>query len=243
MALFRARVEIGVSRLGRCSFTTITYEADGERTLDAACVRADWQALWRSLRRKGMTWSWLKVTEKTKRGTPHHHIVLGTLEPGQEVRCHGRTISRGKETSRYIRRIDSCTCVSHIFAREWWRITGDSFMCFATPVSDAAGAASYMSKYMQKTFESREAREIRRFSMSRDWPGGGRIRLAQTVAGGWSHIRRWNAPKFPTTQDLNPNEHDLLLRVGEDLTMELSLRNLKRKARSEYRRFIDDHRT
>ena len=237
LGLFKARVEVGVSTLGRCGFMTITYLADSERVRDAACVRKDWQALWRSLKRSGQQWKWLKVTELTKRGIPHHHIVLGPMDPTQQMRCHGRSIRKGKETRVYISRIPTCTCLSHRFARAWVHITGDSFMCFATEVTSAVGAASYMAKYMQKTF-LRKGYDGRRFSTSRDWPGGERIRLRVTQEGGWSHIRRWPLSHFPSTENLNPREEDLLDRVGDDITIAIMRRKQIKAAERLYRKVV-----
>lgn len=233
LALFRARVEVGVSHLGPCAFMTITYQADTERLKDARCVAKDWQALWRSLRRRGHRWPWLKVTELTKRKIPHHHVTVGPVT--QEIRCHGRSIKRGRETARYLSRMDSCLCLAHTFAREWWGVTGDSYICFATPVDNAVGAASYMAKYMEKAFLGPV--KGRRFSTSRDWPGGERMRLKVTKEHGWSHIRRWPGASFDSTIDLNPREADLLERVGDDLTKVIVARNARAKARKEHRKW------
>lgn len=242
LSLFKARVEIGVSHLGRCAFMTLTYQADSARLRDAGCVQRDWQALWRRLKRRGHRWKWLKVTELTKQRIPHHHVVLGTIDNGKEIRCHGTTIRRGKETSRYLDRLPSCDCVAHIFAREWMATTSDSYMCFGTAVSDAAGAAAYMGKYMQKDFlrPDRTGKE-RRFSTSRDWPGGKRLRLAVTLEGGWSHIKQWPAGSFSSTDEINPREQDLLERVGDDITVAIALRNSKRAARARFGQLLNNN--
>jgi len=232
LALFKAKVTVGVSHLGACAFITTTYLLGSERLLDARCVQKDWQALWRNLKRHGKRWSWLKVTELTAAGTPHHHMVVGPVKG--TIRCHGRTIKRGAETARYLNRLASCECLSHQFAREWFSITGDSFMCFATAVTDPVGAGGYMGKYMQKGFLMRSAG--RRYSTSRDWPGNARIRLKQTLEGGWSHIRQWPASSFPSTENLNPREEDLLERVGENLTMALQRQRSKKAAEGLLRR-------
>jgi len=173
LALFRARVEHGVLILGQCSFITITYQAESVRLRDAGCVQRDWTALQRNLRRGGRRWKWLKVVELTKQRIPHHHVILGPIGPSQEVRCHGKRIKKGAETARYLRRLDTCMCLSHVFAREWVSITGDSFMCYATAVTSAVGAGGYLGKYMDKTFIDGNRRwKGRRFTTSRDWPGG-----------------------------------------------------------------------
>ncbi len=232
IALFEARVEVGCSRLGRCAFITLTYLKGSVRLEDAECVRKDWAALWLRLKRQGRKWSWLKVTELTEAGTPHHHVVVGTVSQETQVRCHGRRIKRGAETARYIRRMVDCECLAHEFSRAWAAITGDSFMVFAVEVEPGRGAGTYMGKYLHKTFEGPWLK--RRFSTSRSWPGSGRMRLAITEKGGWDYIRMWPAGKFNVGENLNPRENDLLGRVGDNLVMELSLRTRKRKAQREY---------
>lgn len=232
-ALFRARVETGVSRLGRCSFITITYLATSDRLADAACVMKDWTALWRRLRRRNVMWEWLKVTEMTQRGIPHHHAVVGNVTG--TIRCHGTRIRKGSETARYIGRMPWCDCTAHMVAREWKAITGDSFMCFATPVESAEHAGGYLAKYFEKQFGLWKGR---RFSNSRGWPAGKRRRLQVTEQEGWDYIRMWPLAKFDTasTDDLNEREADLMVRVGDDLMERIEVRNRARKARKGHER-------
>lgn len=235
LGLFKARVELGVSNLGPCAFITITYLADSARLLDASCVQKDWQALLRNLKRRGNQWSWLKVTELTKQGIPHHHVVLGPVT--QQIRCHGPKIRKGAETARYLARMATCPCMAHEFARVWWRLTGDSFICFATPVTDPIGAAGYMAKYMLKEF-LRDNRTGRRFSTSRCWPGGTRMRLRVTLEEGWAYIRLWPGSRFNSNIDYNAEEQDLLERVGEDLTAKILERGRRRAAAAYFRKVL-----
>lgn len=229
LALFRARVEHGVSTLGRCSFITITYKKGTRPRSAALIVSKEWTALWKALRRENHRWKWLKVTELTKVGTPHHHLLIGPVSDEQEVRCHGREIKRGAQTARYNRRRATCQCLSHIFSRQWLDITGDSFMCFATEVTGGAGAGGYMGKYLDKGF-TLERWPGRRYTSSRDWPGGGRLMLARTKGEGWAWMRRWSAGSFTSTEDLNPRESDLLARVGTDLMVKITERESRKKA-------------
>ncbi len=108
-------------------------------------------------------------------------------------------------------------------------------MCFATAVTDPEGAANYLAKYMRKTFTSGAPRKNRRYTTSRDWPGGEKLQLAVTKEGGWSHIRQWGQDRFNSLENLNPREEDLLKRVGDDITMAISLRKEKRRAIREYK--------
>lgn len=241
IGLFKAKVEMGVSNLGRCGFITITYQAESARLNDVRCAKKDWQALWRRLRRGGNEWKWLKVTELTKKGIPHHHVAVGPIEAGMEIRCHGRKIRKGRETAEYRRRIATCGCLAHVFSRAWVGVTGDSYMCFGTPVSDPQGAGSYMGKYMVKQF-TEERREGRRYTTSRDWPGGQKMRLRITEEGGWDYIRRWSASSMSSTVDLNKVEKErwpwLLDRVGDDLTRDIQRRNSRRAAERQFRKVL-----
>ncbi len=211
IGVFKAKVEVGVSRLGACGFITITYQAERDEPITAQCASRDWQALWQKLRRSGYRFQWLKVTELTEKGIPHHHVAVGPW-PGR-IRCHGRKIKRGRQTARYVSRIPTCDCLAHVFARAWQVVTGDSYMVFAVPVFDAKGAGGYMAKYMAK--RCRGTQTGRRYSTSRGWPGGKRPRLEVTLRGGWDHIRMWPAGAFDSYQDWNPQEQDLLGRVGD----------------------------
>lgn len=232
LGLFRARVEHGVSTLGRCCFITITYQAENNAARTVPSVGKDWTALWKRLRRDGQQWAWLRVVELTKKKVPHHHVVVGPVTG--RMRCHGDRIRKGKQTSEYIRRIPSCDCVAHIFARAWLAVTGDSFMCFAIEVDNAVGAGGYLAKYVDKTFVDREWKG-RRYTTSRQWPGGGKLQLRVTLEGGWDHIRMWPGAKFGGMgeKQLNPHEADLLDRVGTDLMFAIR-RRISRKAAKKY---------
>lgn len=232
LAMFRGKVEVGCSKLGRCSFITVTYQKDSERAKNAASVRGDFQALSRRIRKLQPNWEWIKVTELTKNQVPHHHLIIGPTD--REFRCHGSQIRRGQETVRYRRRLPTCECMSHVFAREWWDITGDSYMCFGTEVEDPRKAGSYLGKYMEKDFG--RPRKGRRYTTSRGWPGGSRMRLQRTQEGldgtgpGWDYVRRWPGSKFTEYLDWNPEEKHLLLRVGDNVTQGIVLRGKQKKA-------------
>ncbi len=238
MALFRMRVQVGVSELGRCFFITGTYQKDSERLQDATCVRKDWAALWLRMKRLGRKWEWLRVMELTKKGTPHFHAVMGP-ETGT-IRCHGNRLDKGSpEMARFRRRMRDCSCMSHLFSREWLGLTGDSFMWFAVPVTNAATAGSYLSKYFAKDFDNERRKELgmsRRWSTSRGWPGNGRVRLV-VPEGGWSHIRKWPRSRFlDYGGNLNPHEGDLLERTGGERMLALTKRSAERAKVTEVKR-------
>ena len=239
MAIFEARVELGCLRLGRCAFITITYLKGSERLQSARCVPKDWAALWLRLKRQGRKWQWLKVTELTKAGTPHHHLTIGPIEGTSEVACHRRRIQRGRETAEYVDRMRWCECVAHVFSRAWWAITGDSFMVHGLEVDPGKRAGTYMAKYMHKTFEREWVK--RRYSTSRGWPAGGRMRLRATAEHRWDYIRMWPPDRFPKYGELNPEEGDLLERVGEDVVAALERRWRNKAARREFDQIMRRH--
>ncbi len=195
---FKAIVKSGCSTLGRCSLMTITYKAGSRRLRDADCVSKDWQALTRVLKRESpwiRSMQYLKVKEMTKKGTPHLHIIFGTVPQDKMINCWRRGDFR---VGPYRRRIPTCPCFSHAMARAWSAVTdGESYICFAVPVTGAAGAASYLAKYMAKTM----FRDVqgRRYSKSLGWPSEKRRRLLPGPKGWRRHL--WTAGGMP--QDLD----------------------------------------
>ena len=190
---FRAIVEIGCSTLGRSCFITITYKAGSERLKDAECVAKDWRALWRRLS-KVAPWTadleWLRVMEKTKRQTPHFHLIAGPINVERQINCWGSSL----EIRRYRERLPFCECVAHTFARAWSSVQrGESYIVHAIEVNSSKGAGKYLSKYMIKTAsEGPESRvSKRRWSTSRGWPVERRVRLEGSLEeNGWRR-RQW----------------------------------------------------
>lgn len=182
ISLFRLRVEAGVSVLGRCVFTTLTYKLAESGILDAASVARDWRAFWRVLKRLKLvspSLRWFRVVELTKKGMPHLHLVMGPVI-GRE-RCYG---NGPFDQPRYKARLATCECFSHVLARVWYEVTGDSYICFVVPVVNARGAGAYLGKYLAKSLPVRKKLEglgfKRRWSSSRGWPGSGRLRLKES---------------------------------------------------------------
>ena len=235
LALFRARLEIGVSRLARCAFITVTYRSikssmkgspgENRALLDAAACAKDWRALLRRLKSAGQSpGNWLKVVELTLRKVPHHHLVVGPVTG--TINCHGREFDVG----RHLRRMESCPCLSHVWSRHWLAVTGDSYIVHARAVVSGSQAGWYLSKYMAKSHGERGALEARgfgrRWSSSRAWPGGGRLRLYQTTHGGWSSIWFHKTPLsgYLVRPGTDP---ELLRRDGEDFTLLLAEKRAK----------------
>ncbi len=229
MALFKARVITGVLRLGRCAFMTVTYKEGSRRLEDAGCVAADWRELSRQLGKESpqvKKLHWLRVMELTKKGTPHHHLVVGSVE-GHKIRCWG---SDGFDVRSFRRRFGSCDCLAHEYARSWWKVTGDSWIVHGMPVSGARRAGAYLAKYMGKVLAEGRLESVgmsRRWSSSRGWPGRGRLRLAQTTKeGGWDRTAyksgHWD-------DDVVGGPEDLLVRDGDNLTEALSVEAGRRR--------------
>ena len=224
-ALFKARVQTGVYRLGRCAFMTITYAAEGRWRQDAESVKKDWAALWRRLK-VHEPWiaemQYLRVMELTKKGTPHHHLAIGAVPSGRELKCWRRD---DFWIDDYCARMDRCPCLAHGVARSWLKVTRDSLIVHTMPVLSARKAGAYMAKYLGKEFDNARAEALgmaRRWSSSRGWPGSGRLHLAQTDKGGWD---RTTYRDGHVETDIVGGPEDLLERSGDDLTKALAERS------------------
>lgn len=185
LGLFKMRVVIGCSTSLPSMCITFTYKTENPNRLGAAeYVAKDWREFWRLWRKEKLPqMHWLRVTEKTKAGMPHHHVVMTQTEPSRRrVRCYGNRF----DVRRFKLRARDCDCWSHIISRLWERVTKDSYITHGMPVGGAKGMATYLSKYMMKTFG--EDRQGRRWSTSRGWPGNGRVRLRQTVRKNWATV-------------------------------------------------------
>ncbi len=171
--------------------------------------------------------------ELTKKGTPHHHLILGPIGVNESIMC-----MRSYDSARYQRRFHNCDCVAHEFARHWLAVTRDSYIVHGVPVVGAEGAASYMAKYLVKGFMRADRQELsgmlRRWSSSRGWPGNSDLHLAQTDGAGWEE--RLFRPGRVEEEFLGGPE-DLMERSGEDLvkamrekkTLKAAVVNMERK--------------
>ena len=152
---------------------------------------------------------------------PHHHLVAGPVQG--EVACYVRDRF---DIRRYRKRFDTCDCLSHRLARPWQQVTRDSYIVHVERVGTPGDAGRYMGKYLTKTFgmESRMSMlgMSRRWSSSRGWPGGGRMRL---------RIKDWDLiqslPGHRTLEELGSEAG--LEREGEDLTRAFVERSRRRR--------------
>lgn len=235
LALFKKRVEIGISQLEQCAFMSVTYvlgrttdglplESDRKR---AVSVQKDWRRFLERLYRHNpeLRSPWLKVVELTERKQPHLHIVVENKS--SLIRCYGNEF----DVSTFVRRMDRCVCLSHVWSRHWLAVTGNSYIVHAVPVAGAKRAAAYLAKYLAKDMPMRdELGELgftRLWSTSASWPGNGRLRLRQTIEGGWDHQEYW--PNQSPDAALGASHPRLEERVGPEFALEWAKkRSLKR---------------
>jgi len=238
-ALFRARVTLGVSTLERSAFMTLTYKEGSRRLEDAGCVAKDWRALWRLLNKhhpETKAMEWMRVMELTKKGTPHHHVVIGPVKG--RIRCWPRD---GFRIAKYRAGLSGgCECLAHKWGRLWKLVTGDSYIVHATAVTGAEGAGAYMAKYLVKEFDGERAKELgmaRRWSSSRGWAGNGRRRLRQTESAGWA---RHNWSPHHVGEDLLGGPEDLLVRTGNDITKRRDAEQARKRLERKVLSFVED---
>ncbi len=226
IGLFKARVQMASLTLAPCCFTTVTYAAGGRTREAASYVKQDWKAFWRLLSRSGESSpKWLRVMEVTKKGTPHHHLLMGPILT--EMRCYGNWF----DVRRFQRRFDSCECWSHTMARAWYQVTGDSYITHVVPTIEGAGAGGYMAKYLTKTF-GMEGRlktlgMTRRWSTSKGFPRWD-LRLKNED---WSLVM--HIPGHTSAEERGTPE--LLERKGSDIVLEVA-KSRKRKMPPNVRR-------
>jgi len=165
--------------------------------------------------------------------------VIGPITMEQMIRCWRKD---DFQILRYRRRFDSCGCLAHEFARSWFKVTGDTDIVHGTPVLSGEGAATYMGKYLTKSFAwDEEYRSLcgmeRRWSSSVGWPGSGRIRLKYTTQGLW-HRSDFRPGPVEDTQLGGPDE--LLERDGEDFVkLAFEKGQVKKLVKSMRRNFRD----
>lgn len=187
-AVVKARIETGCSTLGHSWLITVTYRMGEGAQRHAPSVQTDWTALLRSLKKTWKEISWFKIIEATKQNQPHLHLVVGNVGPKTRVPCcagskdtDGRC--RHRHNLNWLRECKSAeVCIEHEWARIWYELTKDSFVVDARAVDGPAGAAAYLTKYLTKAMSSWEVLEglgfARRWSRSRNWPGGYDLKLA-----------------------------------------------------------------
>lgn len=169
--------------------------------------------------------SWFRVVEATKRNQPHLHLIIGGI---------GSRLPSCRKIYEEINRnflLKECKarCLLHEFSREWYSITGDSYVVDARVVLGAGGAAAYMAKYLIKALASYSVLESlgfkRRWSRSRNWPSS-ELRLVGTELdafnkSGWTW-KGGGSRNIAEAVEEHSRGHALLERVGNEMYLALN---------------------
>lgn len=148
----QARIENGLSIIGRCVLITLTLKPENE-VWDALSVQKVWRAFlqkWKKRYPERRKIVWFRMIEATKIGTPHLHVLVGDYGSGSKMTLHAE-----------IKPI-------------WKEVTGGSWWVGVRQVVGPKGMASYLGKYLAKqaiSWSELEKRGFtRRFSCSAGWP-------------------------------------------------------------------------
>lgn len=182
------------------------------------------------------------MPELTKNGMPHYHLILGAIGEGEKIACYSKMDFR---MARFRASFGTCGCLSHGLSRDWLRITGDTEIVHAQQIYGAAEAASYVAKYLNKSFNDRTAMEAmgfaRRYSSSRGWPAGQRLRLLESKGAGGPGWARRDLRNGLLEEGGEPS---LLVRVGDAMLLELLKRQTElrpsKKMEEIARRYTDE---
>lgn len=198
--MYKLRTVYGTSRLENLFFTTVTYEMGKRDQVDAPSASIHLRKLFARLRRrekwKGL--AWCRVTELTKKGQVHHHLMIGGV-PGVG-RCQQTLISRKKNYKQWYEKdcLLEDECLNHELAKTWHQVTGDSYVVDVDKVRSERGLSSYLAKYLDKSMQHwKELNKLgfkRRWNCSRNFPSPGRLRLAGSDSGAddsiWETVSR-----------------------------------------------------
>ncbi len=190
---FMNRVDIACQAAARdFGMFTYTYKATDDRWRSEKRIASDWKQvrrLMKELQPEIAKQPWIKVTELTAKGVPHHHVLIGIPE-GFKVRCWNRYGGRQFDMVQYRKGFDECLCMGHRLARLWERVThGTSWIVLATAVDSPRGAARYLAKYLSKEFAGHGELGRRRWSSSIGFMKATKSGLAQTYGHGWRTVQ------------------------------------------------------
>lgn len=241
VSLFKMRVLYGCLTLGESYLITVTLKAGQESIKDAGSVRLAWERLLRSLKERSPNLAWLKVIELTQLGTPHLHLIVGGL--GRRVpNCQK---GRFRYSEAAIRAKCKKDCLIHEWSKEWWRITGHSYVVDARLVYAPEGIGGYLAKYLTKAFNDRVELERlgfkRRWACSRNFPREAQIQTLGTVEHEWESVeiipRYFRREHHEWLERRYRNSH-WLTRVGDDLGVALRQASKTRMAVSKLERML-----
>lgn len=250
----KMRMEHGIlQQTGPCYLITVTYRFGQEQSLrHARSVRRDWAQLTKWFRITNPHLTWFQIPELTKNLQVHLHNIVGGVSTRVSC-CVGRTrtLKCGHRWNKEWA-LAECprNCLEHELAKLWFAITGDSFVVDARLVLGAAGAASYLTKYLVKGMYDRTVMEnrgfSRRWSTSRNWPKPEQMQFAITMAGAWQN-RQWFKYNTPLKDALQKEVTDTpfdpySLKVGEPLA-EMYEQKMKRASTKKLIRKLNEFHT
>jgi hypothetical protein len=238
LQLFKMKVAHGCSVLGACVLITLTLNAqrgtqqDGdEEKLTAQYVGMEWRRFLYRLKKSCPKLAWIKVTQLTKAGIPHLHVVMGGLN-GRKARCE-KDVYKDLVWSQAK---CSSDCLEHEISRHWFEVTGDSWVVDCRPVVGSAGAGAYIGRYLATDFTKHERLvELgysRRYNRSLNWPHTERMEFAATQEGRWTHVGRrdGDAWKYGEVRMDSVAAGKIWPRVGTEMAQKYELRARKRAA-------------
>lgn len=230
----KSMIRYGISILGPTYLITVTLRMEElADSKDAKYVAAMWKAFISRLKVRNPNLSWFRIIELTKQSQPHLHLVVGGLGT-RNARCLGKRHKWSQEwVEKGCRRKD---CLEHEWSREWLTVTGESFIVQVMDVAGAAGAASYLAKYLTKGVHQREELEalgfVRRWSCSANWP---RTKVAvRAIEDGYVETTKYVGAGSPgslvAAQDAADDVgHPLLQLTGDRVLLDdIEKRNRKR---------------
>jgi len=250
--LYKLRTEYGCSEAELSVFITVTYVMGSRDIVDASSAVRDLRKLWQRLRRRG-PWkdvAWCRVTELTNKGQVHHHLIAHGVK--KTPRCVTTLGSRNAGYTSWYK--GACKaregCMNHELAREWHRITGDSYVVDVDVVRSKKAVADYLSEYITKGYGHWDSLvELgfkRRWNCSRNWPSPGRMRLrgsqAKNVFSVWKEVERASHGLMARKRELGSRARHSALdcpniqQVGYDLTAPLRAKTQLRKIEKMIRR-------
>ena len=251
VAEFRYKVLSAILMGGQYDFITLTLRLGRKANWTQGMTgAADFALMWEAwLKRMYRTFGkipWLRVMEATKNGMPHAHLIVGGLPSKRHRSCTGKNTSYSLS---WLAKSCKADCLEHEIARMWYEVTGDSFIVDVRAIYGAEGAASYLGDYVGKAMQEFDVLKqlgfSRRYSRSRNFPAGRRVRLVGTEYKLWKqHYYEPNAVIGKMAQEANDKVwrgQALYERVGDYQSLWMAERiekvRLKSKAKGLAERF------
>lgn len=243
LAVVMAKMEVGILILGECYLITLTFVLKRGTKRGAEYVATVWRRFLKELNRRWPKVEWFKVVELTKKGQPHLHLLMGGFGE-KRMGCCGRNNDHGYGAMWKASCRSNPECLEHQISRMWESASGDSWVVDAREVVGAAGASSYLSKYLKKgmyTGRLAEAGFARRYSRSKGWPSG-KIGLRGSVVG-WDGVvwkGSWELPGDVEAR-LQKSEGAYLMEVvGHDIVKAIQERRVRKVKAKKILRMLNN---